>query len=80
MVEQCDNYGSVFTGQKYAPLHGSDIINEMDQGAYGTHQLTISWNEQDNSDGYIIAIGEDKCTMRNRNPPCKFVKNDVSLY
>ena len=61
-------------------MSGSDIINEVGQDADGRHQLTISWNEQNNSDGYIIAIGDDSCATKNRNPPCTFVKNNVSLH
>ena len=70
----------IFTEQKYVPLRSSDITNEIGQSTAGTHQLTISWNEQDNSNGYIVAIGDERCTTMNRNPPCKFVKNHVSLY
>ena len=59
--------------QMYTPLLAEHIKSHVD----GT-LVTVQWREQDHSDGYIVAVGDDKgqCTSQR---PCLIIKNTVCL-
>ena len=66
-----------YTGQKYAPLMANDIDSDISQDIDGT-RLTVQWTGQDHSNGYIVAVGDDSCTIQGRDPgPCLIVQNTV---
>ena len=68
-----------YTGQKYVPLSADDINSETSQDTADGVQLTVWWNGQDHSNGYIIVMG-DSCVTQGRDPgPCFIVQNTVRL-
>lgn len=42
-------------------------------------QVNVSWCSQLESDEFIVAIGNDSCTMKNRTLPCFLIRNSVRL-
>ena len=53
------------TAQKYVPLPAEYIESEMVDDTW----LTVQWTGQDESNGYIVVVG-DRCTAQR---PCSII-------
>ena len=68
--------------QRYIPLKTSEFeeVKVSEDVNKETVSVSVSWYRLDNKDvGYIVAMGDEECTIPNRYPPCVIVKNGVSL-
>lgn len=63
----------------YIPLETTDMKDIEVREGNDSVQLSVSWNHHSDSSGYIVAIGDERCTTPNRNPPCVLVQNTVSF-
>ena len=66
--------------QRYTPLEADKIRAAATWEVEGeVIHVDVSWCTPSESSGhkYIVAIGEESCTLRNREPPCFIAQNLV---
>ena len=64
--------------QRYTPLSAEHIKSDSSEYCVDGTLVTIQWKQQNHSDGYIVAVGDDQgqCTSQR---PCLIIKNTVCL-